>query len=125
MFGFGGKIDTLLGQGAEFRGNISVEGGIVIDGKVEGNIGASERITVGLHGSVRGNLSAPEVVVSGKVSGNVLASDRAELLSTAHVDGDIKATRLVMADGASLSGKVGMAEAVSGADAPEYKFARK
>jgi len=125
MFGFGGKIDTLLGQGAEFKGNISVEGSIVIDGKVEGNVNASERITLGLHGHVRGNLSAPEVVIGGKLTGHVLASDRAELLATAHVDGDIKATRLVMLDGAALTGKVGMAEAVPGAEPNEYKFARK
>jgi cytoskeletal protein CcmA (bactofilin family) len=125
MFGIGGKTDTLLGQGAEFKGNINVEGGIVIDGKVEGNVSASERITVGLHGNVRGNLSAPEVVVGGKVDGNVLASDRAELLATAHVDGDIKAVRMVMVDGASLTGKVGMADAGGASDAPEYKFARK
>ena len=125
MFGFGGKIDTLLGQGAEFKGNISVEGGIVIDGKVEGNVSASERVTLGLHGHVRGNLSAPEVVIGGKLTGHVMASDRAELLATAHVDGDIKATRLVMADGSALTGKVGTAEALPGAEPNEYKFARK
>lgn len=125
MLGFGAKVDTLLGQGAEFRGNISVEGGIVVDGKVEGNISATERITIGAHGGVRGNLTAPEVVVGGRVQGLISAAGRAELLSSAHVDGDIRAARLTMAEGAVLTGKVGMEVPATAAEGAEYKFARK
>lgn len=124
MFGFGSRVDTLLGQGSEVRGQLNVDGGIVVDGKVEGNISATERITVGAHGQVRGNLTAPEVVVGGRVQGLITASGRAELMLGAHVDGDIRAARLTMADGAILTGKVGM-ETPAGAEAAEYKFARK
>ncbi len=68
MFGLtGGRVDTVLGAGAEFKGNIHVEGSIVIDGKVDGHISASERITLGAHGAVRGNLSAPDITIGGKV----------------------------------------------------------
>ncbi|HTB34250.1 MAG TPA: polymer-forming cytoskeletal protein [bacterium] len=125
MFGMGSRIDTVLGQGAEFRGNISVDGGIVVDGKVEGNINATERITVGAHGSVRGNLYAPEVVLGGKVQGQVTASGRAELLATAQLEGDVRSPKLVITEGALLSGKVGMEAAPAVAEAADYKFARK
>jgi cytoskeletal protein CcmA (bactofilin family) len=125
MFGMGSRIDTVLGQGSEFRGNISVEGGIVVDGKVEGNVSATERITLGAHGSVKGNLQAPEIVVGGKVQGQVTATGRAELLATAHVDGDVKTPRLVMTEGALFSGKVGMEAAPAAVEAADYKFARK
>jgi cytoskeletal protein CcmA (bactofilin family) len=125
MFGLGSRIDTVLGQGAEFRGNISVEGGIVVDGKVEGNVSATERITVGAHGSVKGNLHAPEIVVGGKVQGQVTATSRAEMLATAQVDGDVRTPRLVMTEGALLSGKVGTEAAPAAAEAADYKFARK
>jgi cytoskeletal protein CcmA (bactofilin family) len=125
MFGMGSRIDTVLGQGAEFRGNISVDGGIIVDGKVEGNISATERITVGAHGSVRGNLHAPEVVVGGKVQGQVTASGRAELLATAQLDGDVRAPKLVMVEGALLTGKVGVEAPPAAAESADYKFARK
>jgi cytoskeletal protein CcmA (bactofilin family) len=125
MFGMGSQVDTVLGQGSEFRGNISVEGGIVVDGKVEGNINATERITVGAHGSVRGNLNAPEIVLGGRVQGQVTAAGRAELLATAQLDGDIRTPKLVMTEGALLSGKVGMDAAPAAAEATDYKFARK
>jgi cytoskeletal protein CcmA (bactofilin family) len=124
MFGLGSRIDTLVGQGCEFKGQVTVDGGIVVDGRVEGNITATERITVGVHGQVRGNLTAPEVVVGGRVQGLISASGRAELLAGAHIDGDIRAARLTMADGAVLTGKVGM-EAPAAAESAEYKFARK
>lgn len=127
MFGMGARIDTLLGQGAEFRGNISVEGSVVIDGRLDGNVSATEEITLGRHGSVRGNLSAPEVVVGGKVQGNINASERAELLPGAQVIGDIRAPRLVTADGAQVSGVVAMEAAVSAlAEAkPELRLVKK
>jgi len=127
MFGMGARIDTLLGQGAEFRGNISVEGSVVIDGRLDGNVAATEEITVGRHGSVRGNLAAPEVVVGGKLMGNISATERAELLPGAQVNGDIRAPRLVTADGAQVSGVVSMEAAVAAPSEakPELRLAKK
>lgn len=113
MFGLGGKVDTIIGTGAELRGPINVDGSIVIDGKVEGAVSASERITLGVHAAVRGNLSAPEVIVGGKLQGHVLASAHAEILASAHIDGDIRTPRLNLHDGATLSGKVSMATAAA------------
>ena len=124
MFGFrGNRVDTLLGAGAEFKGNIGVEGSIVIDGKVDGHVTASERITLGAHAAVRGNLSAPHITIGGKVHGHVVASTRAQLLAGAHVDGDIKAPVLNVADGATFSGKIGMAASVQ--NLPDADKARK
>ncbi len=127
MFGIGARIDTLLGQGAEFRGNVTVEGSVVVDGRLEGNVNATEEITVGRHGNVNGNLSAPEVVVGGKVLGNISASERVELLPGAQVNGDIRAPRLVTADGAQVSGSVAMEAAPLAAvePKPELRLVKK
>jgi len=125
MFGVGARIDTLLGQGAEFRGNITVEGSIVVDGRMEGNISATGRITLGTHGNVRGNLAAPEVVIGGKLHGNVTCGERAELLGSALVNGDIRAPRLAMAEGAQVTGKIGMEPLAPGEPAAELRLAKK
>lgn len=123
MFGMGGKVDTIIGSGAELRGPIHVDGSIVIDGKVEGNVAATERITLGVHAAVKGNLTAPEIIVGGKLHGHVLASVHAEILHSAHIDGDVRTPRLNLHDGATLSGKVSMATAA--AEAPETKPNRR
>ena len=110
MFGLsGGRVDTFLGPGAEFRGNI------VVEGRVDGHITAGGRITLGAGGAVKGNLTAPDIIIGGKVHGHVIAVGRAQLLATAHVDGDIKSPRLNVAEGATFSGKVGMAGSVQAA----------
>jgi cytoskeletal protein CcmA (bactofilin family) len=108
MFGVGAKIDTLLGQGATFHGDASVEGSIVVDGRLEGDVSATDRVTIGTHGLVRGNITAPEVVIGGALHGNINAGERVELLATAQVFGDIRSPKLAMAEGARVSGKVGM-----------------
>jgi cytoskeletal protein CcmA (bactofilin family) len=116
MFGFGGRIDTIVGAGAELRGPLSVDGAVVVDGRVDGGITATERITLGQNAQVSGNLHAPVVIVGGKLHGSVYAAERAEILASAHIDGDVRAPRLSLADGATLSGKVGMATAAAMAE---------
>lgn len=112
MFGLsGGRIDSIIGAGAEVRGPLSVDGSVVIDGRVDGGVTATERITLGAHAKVVGNLHAPVIIVGGKLHGSVFAEERAEVLASAHIDGDVRAPRLSIAEGATLSGKVAMATA--------------
>jgi cytoskeletal protein CcmA (bactofilin family) len=125
MFGIRAKIDTLLGQNAEIKGNVSVDGAVVIDGRLEGDVTATDRITIGTHGQVRGNLNAPEVVVGGTVFGDISAPERAELLAGAQVAGDIRSPRLSVADGARVSGRMDMATPAPAPDAaPELHLAQ-
>jgi cytoskeletal protein CcmA (bactofilin family) len=113
VFGFStSRVDSLIGAGAEFKGQIHVEGSIIIDGRVDGNVTANGRITLGKHGAVNGNLHAPEIVIGGKVQGHVVSTGRVQLLPGAHVDGDIKSPSLSVAEGANFSGKVGMSGSV-------------
>jgi cytoskeletal protein CcmA (bactofilin family) len=123
MFGVGGKVDTMIGEGAEFKGNLNIKGSIFVDGRIEGNIRADDRITMGEQGHVKGNLVAQEIVVSGNVQGNLLASGRVELLSTAVVDGDIRTPRLMIEDGSVFEGNCEMDQAEE--KAVEVKFGQQ
>jgi len=49
---------------------------------------------------------AKTVTISGKVNGNVRAVDKVDLRATGSVDGNITAPRFVMAEGATVMGKV-------------------
>jgi len=96
-----------IGGSILVKGNVVSTEDLVIDGKVEGTIELGDHgLTIGPTASVVADLAAKTVTISGKLTGNVISSGKVELKSTAKVEGDISAPKLVMEDGAALSGKV-------------------
>ncbi len=126
MFGFGGKIETVIGEGAHIKGSLKCGESIFVNGKVEGDIVCEGVLTLGAKAMVRGDLKAPVIVVGGRVEGDVEASERVELLPTAVVGGDLRAPKLVMADGAMLQGRCEMIQpSYERAEKPEAKAASR
>ena len=108
MFGIGGKIETVIGEGAEVKGSLHVSGAVYVNGHVKGNVESDGIITLGEKGEVEGNVIAPYVVVGGKLRGDVNASVKVELLATAMVGGDIRSPKLVVSEGALYEGNCEM-----------------
>ena len=108
MFGMGGKIETVIGEGAQVKGHLVVSGAVYVNGHVKGDVQSDSIVTLGEKGEVEGNLIAPYVVVGGKLRGHVEASMKCELLSTAMVGGDIRAPKLAVAEGAMFEGNCEM-----------------
>lgn len=104
------EIKTLLGTGTRVVGHLSFEGGLHVDGSVEGNIiappGVDAAVSISSTGTVEGNVEAPEVVLNGTVKGDVFASERVELGSTARVVGNVVYNLIEMAIGAEVNGKL-------------------
>lgn len=98
-----------LGGSIQIKGDLKGSEDVMIDGDLEGNIYLEGHcLTIGEHGHIRGQIKAREVTVAGKMLGNVTASDKVEVAATGSVQGDISAPRLVLADGASVKGKIDM-----------------
>jgi cytoskeletal protein CcmA (bactofilin family) len=110
-----GKTDTrtVLGVGARFVGNLFAEEEVVVAGRLEGKVEASRRVQVAPEGEVEGDIEAHSVYVAGRVHGQIRAGERAELAATAVVEGGIESPKIVIAEGAQLTGSVGMREAGS------------
>jgi cytoskeletal protein CcmA (bactofilin family) len=108
VFGFGGKIETVIGEGAEVKGSLLVSGAVYVNGHVRGDVESDGIVTIGDRGEVEGDVKAPYVVVGGKLRGHVDASVKVELLGTAMVGGDIRSPKLVMAEGAMFEGNCEM-----------------
>jgi cytoskeletal protein CcmA (bactofilin family) len=87
-------------------GDLSTDGTIRIDGRLEGNILRSDIVVIGAKASVVGNIVAREIVVAGSVEGNITAESRVELDSAAVVVGDIIAGSILTHEGAQIRGKV-------------------
>jgi cytoskeletal protein CcmA (bactofilin family) len=88
------------------RGDLTTDGTIRVDGRLEGNIDRSDIVVVGANASVAGNIVAREVVVAGSVEGNITAESRVELDSAAVVIGDIIAGSILTHEGAQIRGSV-------------------
>jgi cytoskeletal protein CcmA (bactofilin family) len=96
-----------IGSSVIVTGDVNSTEDLVIDGQVNGTIKiGNHNLTIGQSATVVANLDAKTVTISGKVTGNVISAGLVALKATAKVEGDITAPKLLLEDGAHLSGKV-------------------
>ena len=101
------RVVAWIGKAVRVEGKVISEEDLTIDGDVEGSIElGGHSLTIGEEARIRADLVAKTVTISGKVNGNVRAVDKVDLRATGSVDGNITAPRFVMADGATVMGKV-------------------
>ncbi len=102
---------NLISAGTVLEGKLRTPGDIQIDGKVVGEITASQNISIGASGEIDGNVNAKNVTVGGKIKGTVVAQDKLTFQAKAVVRGDIRAAKLVIDEGALFDGNCVMGEA--------------
>jgi cytoskeletal protein CcmA (bactofilin family) len=101
------RVVAWIGKAVRVEGKVISEEDLTIDGDVEGSIElGGHTLTIGQEARIRADLMAKTVTISGKVNGNVRAVDKVDLRATGSVDGNITAPRFVMAEGATVMGKV-------------------
>jgi len=103
------QINTLIGEGCEFEGNLNLSSSTRIDGRVKGNIKGEGTLIIGETGSVEGNIYCNEVVIFGTVNGNIEAN-KIELRGGSKLTGDIKTNTLVVEEGAFYTGHCSMGQ---------------
>nr|WP_256837245.1 polymer-forming cytoskeletal protein [Pseudomonas oleovorans] len=103
---FSGKT-SLIAAGAELVGDMRFQGAVQVDGRVNGNLLATEGLVrVSAGGLVEGEIRAPHIVIDGEVSGDVFASGRLELGSRSRVRGNLHYGLMEMAMGAQIEGRL-------------------
>lgn len=96
-----------IGQGVIVQGRITSAQDLRIDGKVEGTIEVGNHgLIIGASAAVKADLVARTILICGAVIGNVTAAERLDVQATASVEGDLTAPRLVMIEGALVTGRV-------------------
>ncbi len=100
----GEQVGTVIGSDTAFKGNITSQGTIRIDGIHEGDLITEGDLVVGEGGRLQSQIKARNALIAGQVTGNVEVSDRLELLATAKVYGDIKVGTLTINEGAVFRG---------------------
>ena len=98
-----------IGQSIVFKGELTGDEDLEIDGQVEGTVDLkNHQLTVGPNGNLKAEVTAKTIVVIGKVTGNLIAAERIEVQATGIVDGDVRAPRLNVQEGAVLNGSIDM-----------------
>ena len=104
------RIDSLVGKNTQITGDLDFSGGLLVDGKIIGNITAADddsaTITISENGFVQGEIQIPNVVINGTVEGNVYASNNVELAKKAKVYGNVYYNLFEMAMGAEVNGNL-------------------
>ncbi len=97
-------INSIIGDGTRFRGDLDLQGLLRIDGDFEGNIRTEGRVLVGKGGRARCLIVADTVVIGGVVKGDIKAGRKVVLLSTCIMIGNIRSPQIVVEEGVILHG---------------------
>ncbi len=100
-------VETVIGEGAVFEGNVSCEGSIKVEGNLKGDVKVGNTLMVGPNGSVTGDIKAGRVIVFGEVNGKT-DSEALEIKSTGKITGEILVGTLITEAGGSMRAKCEM-----------------
>ena len=101
-------IKAYLGSDALFKGTLTFEGTVRIDGKFEGQVKTNDTLVIGETGDMKADVKVGTLVCKGKLNGSVVASKKIEMHPTSKILGDIQTPALSIELGAVLDGHLNM-----------------
>src|SRR5687767_9034782 len=108
------EFATIIGADAQFKGELTFQGGVRIDGVFEGQVTTAGKILVSREGRLKSaEVKAGSLVAEGQIEGNVTAKDRVELRATCTLKGDLKAAKLNVVEGATFIGRCEVGTGIS------------
>jgi len=104
------RIDTLIGAETVIDGDIDFNGGLRVDGCINGNVNETGSkpgmLVLSEHGRIEGAINVAQAIINGTVLGPVRAKDYVELQSKSKVTGDVCYKTLEMHVGAVIGGRL-------------------
>jgi cytoskeletal protein CcmA (bactofilin family) len=99
---------SILGPTLYFKGDLSAEEDLLIQGRLEGSITHTQRLTIGAQGTVKANIRAQFIIIEGTVDGDLRAEKTLVVKETAKICGNISAPSISIAEGACFKGSIDM-----------------
>jgi cytoskeletal protein CcmA (bactofilin family) len=106
----GDNLNAFIGEGTAFKGTLSFQGPVRIDGNLEGEIFTKDTLVVGKSAVIRADIHAGALVIGGTIHGNITAENKVELHSGARLYGNIGTPSLVIAEGVVFEGSCTMGQ---------------
>lgn len=104
------EIRTFLDPGTQVSGKLNFTTPTRIDGRLRGEVRASDLLVIAEAGQVHGTIYPTTLVITGEVRGQILGAERVEIQAGARVTGTIETKVLVIAEGASFEGDCRMSD---------------
>jgi cytoskeletal protein CcmA (bactofilin family) len=102
------EATTCVPEGIAIRGELSGAESVELLGALEGPLTTAGFCHIHECGSMRGRLSATDVIVEGELDGDIVARGKVELGARARVKADIRARGIAIADGCYFEGQIHM-----------------
>ena len=97
-------INSIVGDGTRFVGDLELNGLLRIDGDFIGNIRTDGKVLIGKNGRAECTITADTVVIGGVVKGDIVSKGKVVILSTGMLIGNVSTPRLISEDGVILNG---------------------
>jgi cytoskeletal protein CcmA (bactofilin family) len=104
-----GEIKAFLGEGTDFKGILTFEGTVRVDGKLEGEVYTKDTLIVGESAVVAAEINVHTIVISGVVRGNINATGKIEVHRPGKLFGNVKTPSLYIEEGVIFEGNCAMA----------------
>ncbi|MEC4890896.1 MAG: polymer-forming cytoskeletal protein [Nitrospira sp.] len=105
-------VSAFVGKGVEFKGTISYNGTVRIDGFLDGEIHTEGVLLVGEEAVITAKVTAGTIVCKGKITGDVVAKEKVKLRAPAIVSGGIKTPMLSIEEGVLFNGTLEMSQGI-------------
>ncbi len=87
-------INTLIGEGTTFKGELETTGQVRIDGDFLGTLTTKGKVLLSRTGRMKADIRAKEITIGGVLKGDIVASDKVQVLQSGLVLGKITSPSL-------------------------------
>ncbi|MGB5942580.1 MAG: polymer-forming cytoskeletal protein [Leeuwenhoekiella sp.] len=103
IIGEPGNKQNRISEGTKIVGQIIAQGGLRIDGHIEGTIEAPGKVVLGKSGKITGDLTCTDADIEGTLKGKLSVSELLSLKSSASIDGEVITGKLAIEPGANFN----------------------
>ena len=99
------QSETIIAQGAHFKGLITCPNQLFVMGSVEGDIDCGGMIIIGNKARIHANIYARKVIIEGEVKGNINSAEYVEIKPTGRLIGNLNAAKIRLSGGCFFEGE--------------------
>lgn len=99
---------SILPPTLRFKGELSADEDLLIQGTIEGTIHHTQRVTIGKEGHVKASISAQVIKVEGTVEGDLHAERSVYVDESGNLRGNISAPSVSIVEGSQFNGAIDM-----------------
>lgn len=97
-------LRSSLGPDTAVSGRLSFTAPTRLDGRLRGEVHASDLLVIGETGTIDGTVRGSNIVVLGSIDGQVFATERLEIGASGRLKGSIETRELIVQEGGQLDG---------------------